>query len=66
VYRAKHECPLFAFAFGSGLGQSLHDVGEADVAAGNADFVRVYRDLSDAATQAWLRRRPGRPMSSRW
>ena len=46
---AKYGCPLFAFAFRSGLGQSLHDLAEADVAAGNADFVWVHLDLSDAA-----------------
>jgi len=61
VYRAKHECPLFAFAFRRGLGQSLHDFAEADVTAGNADFVWVHLDLSDAAEQAWLRRRPWPP-----
>jgi hypothetical protein len=54
-------CPQFAFAFRSGLGQSLHDLAEADVAAGNADFVWVHLDLSEAAAQAWLRRRPWPP-----
>jgi hypothetical protein len=49
VCRAKHGCPLIAFAFRGGLGQSLHDFAEADVAAGNADFVWVHLDLSDAA-----------------
>jgi zinc transporter len=61
VCHAKYGCPLFAFAFRSGLGQSLHDLAEADVAAGNADFVWVHLDLSDAAAQAWLRRRPWPP-----
>jgi zinc transporter len=58
VYRAKHECPLFTFAFRSGLGQPLHDLIEVDIAADNADFVWVHLDLSDAAAQAWLRHRP--------
>jgi zinc transporter len=31
---------------------------EADVAAGNANFVWVHLDLRDAAAQAWLSRRP--------
>jgi hypothetical protein len=61
VCHAKYGCPLFAFAFRSGLGQSLHDLAEADVAAGNAGFVWVHLDLSDAAAQAWLRRRPWPP-----
>jgi zinc transporter len=61
VNGAKHECPVFAFAFRSGQGQSLHDLAEADVAAGSADFVWVHLDLSDAAAQAWLRRRPWSP-----
>jgi hypothetical protein len=52
VYRAQHECPLFAFAFHSGLVQSLHDHAEVDVAAGNADFVWVHLDLGDPAAQA--------------
>jgi zinc transporter len=47
-----------AFAFRNGLGQALHDLAEADVAAGNADFVWVHLDLRDAAAQAWLSRRP--------
>jgi zinc transporter len=59
--RAPHECPLFAFAFRGGQGQSLSDFAEADVAADNADFVWVHLDLSDAAAQAWLRRRPWSP-----
>src|ERR1700719_667874 len=58
---AKYGCPLFGFAFRSGLGQSLHDLAEADVAAGNADFVWVHLDVSDAAAQTWLRRRPWPP-----
>jgi zinc transporter len=53
--------PLFAFAFRGGLGQALRDLAEADVAAGNADFVWVHLDLRDAAVQAWLRRRPWPP-----
>ena len=53
--------PLFAFAFRGGLGQALRDLAEADVAAGNADFVWVHLDLRDAAAQAWLRRRPWPP-----
>jgi hypothetical protein len=48
----------FAFVFRGGLGQPLHDLAEADVAAGNADFVWVHLDLRDAAAQAWLSRRP--------
>src|SRR5271169_4641040 len=53
--------PLFAFAFRGGVGQALRDFAEADVAAGNADFVWVHLDLRDAAAQAWLRRRPWPP-----
>src|SRR5215471_19280090 len=53
--------PLFAFAFRSGVRQPLCDLVETDVAAGNADFVWVHLDLSDAAAQAWLRRRPWPP-----
>jgi len=53
--------PLFAFAFRCGLCQVLRDLAEADVAAGNADFVWVHLDLSDTAAQAWLRRRPWPP-----
>jgi zinc transporter len=50
--------PLFAFAFRGGLGQALCDFAEADIAAGNADFVWVHLDLRDAAAQVWLRGRP--------
>jgi zinc transporter len=50
--------PLFAFAFRGGLGRALCDFAEADIAAGNADFVWVHLDLRDAAAQAWLRGRP--------
>jgi zinc transporter len=50
--------PSFAFAFRGGLAQPLDDLAEADVAAGNADFVWVHLDLRDAAAQAWLTRRP--------
>jgi zinc transporter len=50
--------PSFAFAFRHGPGEALHDLAEADVAAGNADFVWVHLDLRDAAAQAWLSRRP--------
>ena len=53
--------PLFAFAFRGGLGQSLRHLADADVTAGNADFVWVHLDLSDAVAQAWLRRRPWPP-----
>src|SRR5271169_5853033 len=53
--------PLFAFAFRGGSGQALRDLAEADVAAGNADFVWVHLDLRDAAAQAWLCRRPWPP-----
>ena len=53
--------PLFAFAFRSGLGQSLRDLAETDLAAGNADFVWVHLDLSDAEAQAWLGSRPWPP-----
>ncbi|HEY2538245.1 MAG TPA: CorA family divalent cation transporter [Stellaceae bacterium] len=59
--RAQHGCPLFAFAFRGGQRQSLHDFAEADVASGNADFCWVHLDLSDAAAQAWLRRRAWSP-----
>jgi len=50
--------PSFAFVFRGGLGQPLHDLAEADVATGNADFVWVHLDLRDAPAQAWLSRRP--------
>jgi|SRR5215471_12331061 len=50
--------PLFAFVFVSGLGRALDDFAEADAASGNADFVWVHLDLSDATAQTWLRRRP--------
>ena len=53
--------PLFAFAFHGGLGQALRGFAEADVAAGNADFVWVHLDLPDAGAQAWLRGRPWPP-----
>ena len=53
--------PLFAFAFRGGSGQALRDLAEADVAAGNADFVWVHLDLRDAGAQAWLRGRPWPP-----
>jgi zinc transporter len=47
----------FAFAFRGGLSQARSDLSEADVAAGNADFVWVHLDLGDATAQAWLRGR---------
>jgi zinc transporter len=50
--------PLFAFAFRGGVWQAPTDLAEADAAAGTADFVWVHLNLSDAAAQAWLRRRP--------
>ena len=53
--------PSFAFVFRGGLGQPLHDLAEADVAAGNADFVWVHLDLRDASAQAWLCHRPWPP-----
>jgi zinc transporter len=53
--------PLFAFAFHGGLGQALRGFAEAEVAAGNADFVWVHLDLRDAGAQAWLRGRPWPP-----
>src|SRR6516164_3950042 len=56
--RMTDDNPWFAFVFRGGLGQPLHDLAEADVAAGNADFVWVHLDLRDAAAQAWLSRRP--------
>ena len=56
--RMTDDNPSFAFVFRGGLGQPLHDLAEADVAAGNADFVWVHLDLRDAAAQAWLSRRP--------
>ena len=49
--------PSFAFVFRGGLGQPLHDIAEADVAAGKGDFVWVHLDLRDAAAQAWVSRR---------
>ena len=36
----------------------MDDFAEADAASGSADFVWVHLDLSDATSQAWLRRRP--------
>jgi len=57
--RMTDDNPSFeAFVFRGGLGQPLHDLAEADVAAGYADFVWVHLDLRDAAAQAWLSRRP--------
>jgi|SRR5271170_6449426 len=53
--------PLFAFAFRGGLVQALGDFAEAEIAAGDADFVWVHLDLRDLAAQAWLRRRPWPP-----
>jgi Mg2+ and Co2+ transporter CorA len=53
--------PLFAFAFRGGLVQALAEFTEAEVAAGNADFLWVHLDLRDAAAQAWLRQRPWPP-----
>ena len=50
--------PLFAFAFVGGLGRAVDDFAKADAVSGNADFVWVHLDLSDAAAQVWLRRRP--------
>jgi zinc transporter len=50
--------PSFAFVFRGRLGQPLHDLAEADAAAGKADFVWVHLDLRDAGAQAWLSRRP--------
>jgi zinc transporter len=50
--------PSFAFVFRGGLGQPLHDLADADAAAGKADFVWVHLDLRDAGAQAWLSRRP--------
>jgi zinc transporter len=52
---------LFAFAFRGGLGRALHDLAEADLTVGSADFVWVHLDLRDSAAQAWLRRRPWPP-----
>ena len=53
--------PVFAFAFRNGLGRALRDLAEADVTMGNADFVWVHLDLSDAAAQSWLSRCPWPP-----
>jgi len=53
--------PVFAFAFRNGLGRALRDLAEADVTMGNADFVWVHLDLSDAASQSWLSRCPWPP-----
>ena len=52
---------VFAFAFRDGLGQALRNLADADVVAGNADFVWAHLDLRDPAAQAWLRRRPWPP-----
>jgi zinc transporter len=51
----------FAFAFRSGLPPAQSDLADVDVATGKADFAWVHLDLSDAAAQAWLRRRPWPP-----
>jgi hypothetical protein len=51
----------FAFAFRGGLWHAPSDLAAVDVAAGNADFVWVHLNLSDAAAQAWLRCRPWPP-----
>ena len=51
----------FAFVFRSGLLQAQSDLADVDVATDNADFAWVHLDLSDAAAQAWLRRRPWPP-----
>ena len=51
----------FAFVFHGGLPQAQSDLADVDLAAGNADFAWVHLDLSDAAAQAWLRRRPWPP-----
>jgi len=59
--RMTDDNPSFAFVFRGGLGQPLHDLAEADVAAGNADFVWVHLDLRDASAQAWLCHRPWPP-----
>src|SRR6516165_1340012 len=50
--------PLFAFEFRRGVGHALSDFLEAEAAGDNVDFVWMHLDLSDAAAQAWLRRRP--------
>jgi hypothetical protein len=50
--------PLFAFAFRDGMWQAPRTFVDVDGAAGNTDFVWVHLDLTDAATQAWLQRRP--------
>ena len=49
--------PLFAFAFHNGLGHPVCDFADAETTAGNADFVWVHLDLSDATAQSWLRQR---------
>ena len=47
--------------FRGGLPQAQSDLADIDVGTGNADFAWVHLDLSDAAAQAWLRRRPWPP-----
>ena len=46
-------------------GQPLHDLAEADVATGNADFVWVHLDLRDARRKLGYPVVPGRATSSR-
>jgi zinc transporter len=50
--------PLFAFAFDDGVWQTRSTLVDVDAAADHTDFVWVHLDLSDAATQTWLRHRP--------
>ena len=50
--------PFFAFAFHNGLGQSIGDYADADIAAGTAYFVWLHLDLGDQASQVWLSGRP--------
>jgi hypothetical protein len=55
--------PSFAFVFRGALGQPLDDPAEADVAAGNADFVWVHLNLRGA--KLGYPAAPGRATSSR-
>ena len=61
--RMTDDNPSFAFVFRGGLGQPLHDLAEADVAAGKADFVWVH--LAMPLRKLGYPAVPGRATSSR-
>jgi hypothetical protein len=57
--------PSFAFVFRGRLGQPLYDLAEADVAAGNADFVWVISTFAMPRRKLGYAIAPGHPTSSR-